>query len=214
MTEMMLSIKPHYADLILSGKKPLELRRTLIRSTLKVQGCKTYLYASSPVKKVVGECTIVSERFDIIRQKELERYSGDGYYDKICRDACISFEDYLKKYEWCERYWIYNPVRYSSPIGLLDFGIKNAPQSFCYLKDSKDPLCGDCIHCESGNCLLKHCSTSSIDVLERYFCNDYAEGSHYSSIEDEDDGPTGVVFSFGNGKLSIEDAKTKGGLDE
>jgi predicted transcriptional regulator len=213
MTVLMLSVKPHYADLILEGKKIVELRKPLIKSTLKAQGCKAYLYASSPVKKVVGECTIVSQGFDTDRQAELEHYSGDPYYEKICRDACITFEDYVGRYDGYEEYTIYHPKRYPAPFDLSDFGIKNPPQSFCYVKDVKDPLCYSCVNCEYGNCLLKHCSTSSMNTIEKYFCEDYAEGSHYS-LEEEEEGPTGVVFSFGNGKLSIKDGKTRGDIDE
>ncbi len=217
MTEMMLSIKPYYADLVLSGKKPLELRKQLIRSTLKVQGCKTYLYASSPVKKVIGECTIVSERFDLKRQKELEYYHGDQYYDKICSDACISFEDYIGKYKRYEHYTIHHPRRYPVPFDLSSFGINSPPQSYCYLKHRDlgnywGIPCYSCIYCLSGQCLIKDIDITGqeIDKLGNYSCNNYAEGSHYSSIEDEDEGPTGVVFSFNNGKMSIGDARGHG----
>lgn len=56
-TKILLSIKPEYAELIFSGKKTFEFRRTIF----KEQNIKTVVvYASSPVQKVIGEFQIDS----------------------------------------------------------------------------------------------------------------------------------------------------------
>lgn len=52
----LLSIKPEFAEKILSGQKEYEFRRTSFRDASKVE--VVYLYASSPVQKIVGAFTI------------------------------------------------------------------------------------------------------------------------------------------------------------
>ncbi len=55
--KILLSIKPEYADLIFSGKKKYEFRRTIFKN----KDVKTVVvYASSPVQKVIGEFQIDS----------------------------------------------------------------------------------------------------------------------------------------------------------
>ncbi len=48
---VLLSIKPKYAELIKSGFKKYEFRRKIFK---KNGGCKVFLYSTSPVKKIVG----------------------------------------------------------------------------------------------------------------------------------------------------------------
>lgn len=52
---LLLAIKPRFADAILSGEKTVELRR--VRPQVE-PGAKVVLYASSPVKAVVGTFTV------------------------------------------------------------------------------------------------------------------------------------------------------------
>lgn len=52
----LLSIKPEFAEKILAGEKQYEFRRTTFRDAESVD-C-VYLYASSPVKQIVGAFTI------------------------------------------------------------------------------------------------------------------------------------------------------------
>ncbi|MDI4633139.1 ASCH domain-containing protein [Pelomonas sp. V22] len=51
----LLSIKPKYADLILSGKKRVEFRRTWARSHVNL----LILYASTPARKIVGAVEVL-----------------------------------------------------------------------------------------------------------------------------------------------------------
>lgn len=55
MPEILISIKPKYLDLILSGHKTVELRK---RSTKVPSGTRLLLYASSPRCAVVGEARV------------------------------------------------------------------------------------------------------------------------------------------------------------
>lgn len=52
----LLSIKPEYADKILSGEKEYEFRRTTFSNVEEID--TVYLYASSPNQKVVGAFVI------------------------------------------------------------------------------------------------------------------------------------------------------------
>ncbi|WP_174977362.1 ASCH domain-containing protein [Pandoraea communis] len=51
---MLLSIKPKYADLILSGSKRVEFRRTWAKQDVSV----IVLYSSSPVQRIVGAVAV------------------------------------------------------------------------------------------------------------------------------------------------------------
>ena len=53
---LILSLKPHFADAILAGAKTVELRR--IRPRIDVPAT-VLVYASSPVKALVGTCTVL-----------------------------------------------------------------------------------------------------------------------------------------------------------
>ncbi|MCX4247512.1 ASCH domain-containing protein [Paraliomyxa miuraensis] len=55
MSEILISIKPKYLDLILSGRKTVELRK---RSTKIRPGTRLLLYASSPRCAVIGEAHV------------------------------------------------------------------------------------------------------------------------------------------------------------
>ncbi len=55
MAEILISIKPKYLDLILSGRKTVELRK---KSTGIPQGTRLLLYASSPRCALIGEARV------------------------------------------------------------------------------------------------------------------------------------------------------------
>ncbi|MDE0269096.1 MAG: ASCH domain-containing protein [Acidimicrobiaceae bacterium] len=52
---LVLSLKPHFADAVLAGTKTVELRRIRPRIDVPVTAL---VYASSPVKALVGTCTV------------------------------------------------------------------------------------------------------------------------------------------------------------
>ena len=83
---ILLSIKPKYVEAIKSGKKRFEFRKKIWRST-DVE--KIYIYASSPIKKIVGYFTLGK----IIKGDPLEIW-------KICStSAGISKKDFFEYYE-------------------------------------------------------------------------------------------------------------------
>ncbi len=94
MRRILLSIKPVYAERILSGEKKYEYRKS-VPTWLKDGPIEAYLYASSPVKRIVGvvvvdwylsgtldELWIGTAPWSGVCYDELARYLGDGgiYY--------------------------------------------------------------------------------------------------------------------------------------
>lgn len=70
----LLSIKPEFARKILSGEKSHEFRRTTFRDNTAVD--TVYLYASSPVKEIVGAFTFDTVVSD--SPKQLWEQFGDS----------------------------------------------------------------------------------------------------------------------------------------
>jgi len=120
---VLLSIKPKYVNEIVNGNKRYEFRKSVFRQRDNVD--RVYIYASSPVKRIVGEFTIktIMEK----HPKELWR---------ICKEFSgiseVEFFDYFKNTD----------KGYAIEIGMLelfdpidpkdhipDF---SPPQSFCY----------------------------------------------------------------------------------
>jgi predicted transcriptional regulator len=120
---VLLSIKPKYADLIFSGEKQYEFRRTIFKNC-KIK--KVVVYASSPVSKVIGEFEI-----DDILSLELSelwsetmKYAGidKDFYDKYFDGKKLGYAIKIKKV-----------TKYKQHKNLHELGIKYAPQSFVYL---------------------------------------------------------------------------------
>lgn len=122
---VLLSIKPEFADKIFDGTKKYEYRKSIFRRTdIK----KIIVYASSPVKKVIGEFTIediLSDEVDVIWE-ETAIFSGISkrfYY--------TYFENRNKAYA----IKIGRVTRYEIARQLSDYSINVAPQSFAYLEE-------------------------------------------------------------------------------
>ncbi len=95
---LLISIQPRFADLILSGAKSVELRRVRPRVS---NGDLILLYASSPIRELVGVCTVA--HVDIAPTSELWRRHGqnsglqraefDSYFKGAARSVAISLQD-------------------------------------------------------------------------------------------------------------------------
>jgi len=170
MSSIIMSIHPKYADLILEGKKTIELRSRNIKVLQNKQGRTVYLYATSPVKKIVGECTMLNEIWD--ETKPEQSYIED--FERVFTNSCISKEEFVSEYMKSYRYSIYEPVRFKKPVDIKDFsievfgcadpilnielianlhpGIKRPPQSYQYI--DYEEQCRTCEHCRRGWCML------------------------------------------------------------
>ena len=54
---IVLPIKPSYADKIISGEKKYEYRKRLCKDSID----KIYIYATSPVKRIIGEVKVLQK---------------------------------------------------------------------------------------------------------------------------------------------------------
>ena len=120
---VLLSIKPEFAEKILTGEKRYEFRRVVPKREVE----RVVVYASSPVCRLVGEFTV--RRVVSAKPKALWRLARSH--------AGISkryFDAYFKGREEAHAFEVEGVVRYDEPIDpkSLRRGFR-PPQSFLYL---------------------------------------------------------------------------------
>ena len=120
MLSAIIAIKPRYAQLILNGEKTVEFRK----STCIAQ--KLYIYAAAPVKKIIGECRVADWR----QGSPNVIWKVFGSYGGITHDE---FNAYYAGRSTAFAYILTDVKRYDVPKNLSDFGVKRAPQFFCYV---------------------------------------------------------------------------------
>ena len=123
--KVLLSIKPEFVEKIFAGTKKYEFRKSLFKrddiSTIVI-------YASSPLKCVVGEFEIdmiLSDKVDSVWEKTKE-YSG------ITKEFYYS---YFQNKKIANAIKIGKVIKYKKEKCLSDYKILQAPQSFCYITD-------------------------------------------------------------------------------
>ena len=128
MTEIMASIKPEWCELIASGKKTAEVRKSAPKET----PFKVYIYETKGGKgigKVIGEFVCNSVKIDTEVQH--------GIVDFVIEHcSCLSY-NLITKYSSGKPlyYWhISNLKIYDKPKELSEFNLKRPPQSWCYIK--------------------------------------------------------------------------------
>lgn len=123
-TTVLLSVKPRFADAILSGRKVFEFRRAVFR---RPGVCKVVLYASSPVQRVVGEFYVE----DILAMKPRALWAATKDGSGIDKEY---FDTYFEGRRTAYALKVRAARRYPRPLELgQHFGISRPPQSFCYL---------------------------------------------------------------------------------
>lgn len=120
---VLLSIKPEFAYKIFDGTKKYEFRKTLFK---RKDVNKVVVYASNPVKRVIGEFSIADILTDDVESiwKITEQYSGisEKFYNQ-----------YFENKDMANAIKVGEVIRYKTPKLLSDFEIEYAPQSFVYL---------------------------------------------------------------------------------
>jgi len=124
-TKVLLSIKPEFANKIFNGTKKFEFRKTLFkRSDIS----SILVYASSPVQRIIGEFTI-----DAIISGTLP-----AVWEITENSAGISkrfFLSYFSNKTIAYAIKIGKTTKFKRPKTLIQYNIKNAPQSFLYIED-------------------------------------------------------------------------------
>jgi len=120
---VLLSIKPEYAFKIFDGTKKFEFRKVIFKNP---SISTVVVYASSPVRKVIGEFEIddiFSLDPDII-WKMTKKFSG------ISEEF---FYQYFEDREIAHAIKIKNTKRYKNPLSLKDDFNVSPPQSYVYI---------------------------------------------------------------------------------
>lgn len=127
MSVIALSIRPIYADAILSGKKIVEFRKTAVPCDANV----VVLYATAPVKKIVGYFEVYACDEDA-PYALWDRY---GYFGLISR---LEFDAYYEGHERGRCFLIKKAYRFYRPVPLAEcesFG--GVPRLFAYVTKSE-----------------------------------------------------------------------------
>lgn len=123
MSTILLSINPQYVERIMRGEKVYEFRKTQCKKKVD----RIIIYSTSPVMKVVGEANIADILVDLPHNiwSITEKKSGveKNFFDKYYEGKAQAIA-----------YMLSNVIQYDIPKNLIDFGIKSAPQSFCYVE--------------------------------------------------------------------------------
>lgn len=121
---VLLSIKPEFVDKIFAGTKKYEFRKSLFKNS---EVRDVVIYASAPIKRVVGEFEIdgilsgdISEVWSITQKS-----AGitETFYKLYFQDRKIAHAIKIGRI-----------TKFKETKLLSDYNIKQAPQSFCYIK--------------------------------------------------------------------------------
>lgn len=125
--KVLMSIKTEYTNKILDKIKLYELRKKPLRDEVDT----VIIYSSGKVKKIVGEFKI-----DKIIKDSPDNIWNLG--EEVLGINKKSFYEYFKHSEFAYAIKIKDVIKYDILKDLKDFGIKKAPQSFCYIKEDNN----------------------------------------------------------------------------
>lgn len=121
--KVLLSIKPEFVEMIFAGTKKYEFRKSLFK---KIGVKYVVIYASAPIKRVVGEFEIddiLSDDVDVLWNKT-QKYSG------ITK---AFYKSYFQNKKTANAIQIGRTKKYDESRSLAEYNIQQAPQSFCYI---------------------------------------------------------------------------------
>lgn len=115
-----LSIKPQFVDEIEAGRKLFEYRKSIFKQPVE----RVYIYASSPVSRIIGEF----QPIDVVVGAPAAVWNKTWQFSGITKSF---FDDYFMGRPSAYAIVIRNFVKYDIPID-LPHGV-HAPQNFCYI---------------------------------------------------------------------------------
>ena len=125
---LLLSLKPHYSELIFAGSKKAELRR---RSPNGMAGRDVFIYVTSPVMQLMGG----------FRVGEVLSGTPEEIWDIVSEDAGVDkseFDTYFAGQSTAYALKITNVWRFENPVGLAKlrdlFRSFVVPQSWRYVR--------------------------------------------------------------------------------
>jgi predicted transcriptional regulator len=123
--KVIMSIKPEFAEKIFEGTKKYEFRRAIFKNQ-KIK--KVLVYASSPVKRIIGEFEIDK----IISLDLLSLWNKTSQHSGITKDY---FDDYFANKDHGFAIKIKNIKKYLTTKCIREDYNLVPPQSFLYLHD-------------------------------------------------------------------------------
>lgn len=123
--KVLLSIKPEFVEKIFAGTKKYEFRKSLFK---KSEVKYVVIYASAPIKRVVGEFEIddiLSDDVDVVWDRT-QKYSGISK---------AFYQSYFHNRKTANAIQIGRIKKYEKTKSLSDYNIQQAPQSFCYVTE-------------------------------------------------------------------------------
>lgn len=121
MYSVILSVKPYWSRKILSGEKTAEIRKSIPRQHC---GCpfRVFLYETKAGRgAVVGECVCYCA-------DQVNDYNNVTGFSLLTAPELAGYAKGRKLYAW----FLAKVIRYQVPKPISDFGLKRAPQSWCY----------------------------------------------------------------------------------
>ena len=124
MSKILLSIKPEYANKIMSGEKKFEYRKVAPKQNID----SIIIYSTMPEGSIIGEVHV----YDLI--------SGPPTFvwEKTKSYAGITSEKYKQYFNGCNiafAFCLDSPKIFCTKKSLADFGFNSAPQSFIYINN-------------------------------------------------------------------------------
>jgi predicted transcriptional regulator len=125
-TNVILSIKPKYAQAIIAGIKKVEFRKKIFKRPVD----KVYIYSSSPAKKIIGYFTFS----EIIEETPTELWSK---FQKVGSIDKADFFEYYKDSEKGFAIVVEKVEKFKNGIDPNEF-FENfcAPQSYIYVEEN------------------------------------------------------------------------------
>lgn len=120
---VLLSIKPEFALKIFDGSKRYEYRRSIFK---RKETAKVVVYASYPIKKVIGEFEIG----EILHDEPQSLWEKTKDYAGITQKRYL---DYFKNKAKGFAIEVKSTKMYDTPQSLSNYMVSSPPQSFMYL---------------------------------------------------------------------------------
>lgn len=123
--KVLMSIYPTYVEEIFKGTKKFEFRRKIFKNR---DTDTVVIYATSPIKKIVGEFKIKNIIYDTPENLWKLNHKTDEVSHK-------NFLNYLKNLEKAYAIEITDVIKYSNPLEIHEIfpNLKKIPQSFMYI---------------------------------------------------------------------------------
>ena len=124
MSKILLSIKPEFADKIISGEKKFEYRTHIPSKLIN----SIVIYSTSPIGRIIGEVEVI----DVISG------SPSSLWERTKAESGISrakYREYFKGRKRAYAFKLGQVKKFEYETCLEDYGITQAPQSFVYLSE-------------------------------------------------------------------------------